>query len=272
MTLEIGVMLPTSTPDPSTPILGDIREAARLAEELGLDSVWSTDHLVASAPILDSTAVLGVAAGATERIRIGYGVLLLALRPVAWAAKQISTLQYVSGGRLEVGVGTGGVNHGDIGWRAAGQSFADRGPRTDEALRRLPSLIAGEPTVLDDGTEVTLAPGASVPPILIGGDSLRARRRAAEFGEAWISVGTEPEDIAEHRAQLADLAAAHGRPAPYPIVVATNLAADPKQALDQLTAYAAAGTRRVVVPSTGADWRAVYETAAALKQELAAAL
>ena len=152
MTLEIGVMLPTSTPDPAVPILGDIKRAARSAEELGLDSVWSTDHLIASAPILDSTAVLGAAAGATERIRLGYGVLLLALRPVAWAAKQISTLQHVSGGRIEVGVGTGNPAHGDIGWRAAGQPFADRGDRTDAFLRVLPGLIAGAPTVLPDGT------------------------------------------------------------------------------------------------------------------------
>ena len=58
VTIKIGVILPTSTPDPAQPILGDVRASARLAEQTGLDSVWSTDHLVASAPILDSTVVL----------------------------------------------------------------------------------------------------------------------------------------------------------------------------------------------------------------------
>ena len=70
--------------------------------------------------MLDSTVVLATAAAVTERITIGYGVMLLALRPVAWAAKQISSLQYVSGERVVLGVGTGNPAHGDIGWRAAG--------------------------------------------------------------------------------------------------------------------------------------------------------
>jgi alkanesulfonate monooxygenase SsuD/methylene tetrahydromethanopterin reductase-like flavin-dependent oxidoreductase (luciferase family) len=62
MPVEVGVILPTSTPDPARPILGDVRASARCAEQLGLDSVWSTDHLIASAPILDSTVVLATAA------------------------------------------------------------------------------------------------------------------------------------------------------------------------------------------------------------------
>jgi alkanesulfonate monooxygenase SsuD/methylene tetrahydromethanopterin reductase-like flavin-dependent oxidoreductase (luciferase family) len=97
------------------------------------------------------------AAAVTMRITIGYGVMLLALRPVAWAAKQISSLQCVSGNRVALGVGTGNPVHGDTGWRAAGMSFADRGRRTDESLRVLPALVAGEPAVLADGLEVTLA-------------------------------------------------------------------------------------------------------------------
>ncbi|MDN2501149.1 LLM class flavin-dependent oxidoreductase, partial [Nocardia nova] len=161
--MRLGTFLPTSTPDPQQPILGDVGAAARFAEEAGLDSVWSTDHLVASAAILESSVTLATAAAVTERIQIGYGVLLLALRPAAWAAKQIGALQYVSSDRLLLGVGTGNPAHGDIGWRAAGLSFADRGRRTDENLRVLPDLIAGRPAVLPDGTEVTLAPGAKVP-------------------------------------------------------------------------------------------------------------
>ena len=93
MAIKIGVFLPVSTPDPSRPILGDVRASARFAEQAGLDSVWTTDHLIASAPMLDATVVLATAAAVTERITIGFGVMLLALRPAAWAAKQISSLQ-----------------------------------------------------------------------------------------------------------------------------------------------------------------------------------
>ena len=270
MTLEIGVFLPTSTPDPAVPIIGDVKKAARSAEELGLDSVWATDHLIASAPLLDSTTVLGAAAGATERIRIGYGVLLLALRPVAWAAKQISTLQHVSGGRLQVGVGTGNPAHGDLGWRASGRSFADRGAYTDESLRLLPGLIAGKPTVLPDGTEVTLAPGTSVPPILVAGDAPRARRRAAEFGEGWIGIGTPSEQVARILAELAELAAGYGRPAPYAVIVGPPVAEDPKQAAEQLAGYAEAGVREVFLVPRGADWHRAYEEAAAVRALLGA--
>ena len=207
VTVEIGVILPTSTPDPGQPILGDVRASARLAEELGLDSIWSTDHLVASAPILDSTAVLATAAAVTERITIGFGVMLLALRPVAWAAKQISTLQYLTGDRVVLGIGTGNPAHGDIGWRAAGLSYSDRGRRTDEALRVLPALVTGQPAVLDDGLEVTLAPGATMPPVLVAGNGDRALRRAAAYGDGWMSIGLSPEDAATGSATLRELAA-----------------------------------------------------------------
>ncbi|MEU6188848.1 LLM class flavin-dependent oxidoreductase [Nocardia sp. NPDC047038] len=268
MTLEIGIILPTSTPDPAKPILGDVRAAARLAEASGLDSVWSTDHLVASAPILDSTVVLATAAAATDRIRIGYGVMLLALRPVAWAAKQIATLQYVSGDRLILGVGTGNPAHGDVGWRAAGASFAERGRRTDEALSLLPDLVAGRPVVLPDGTEVALAPGATMPPVLVAGDAERARRRAAAYAEGWVAIGLEPSEIGAHVAELSALAAEYGRPPLTVTVVAPPLATDPGQAAEQLSAYAEAGAARVVLALPGPEWQAGYEFAAKIKEQL----
>ncbi|MGW4715698.1 LLM class flavin-dependent oxidoreductase [Nocardia sp. NPDC004260] len=268
MTLEVGIILPTSTPDPARPILGDVRAAARLAEEGGLDSVWSTDHLVASAPMLDSTVVLATAAAATDRIRIGYGVLLLALRPVAWAAKQIATLQYVSGDRLILGVGTGNPAHGDVAWRAAGASFAERGRRTDEALRVLPGLVAGRPVVLPDGTEVALAPGATMPPVLVAGDAERARRRAAEYAEGWVAIGLEPNQVGAHVAELAALAAEYGRPPLTVTVVAPTLATDLGRASEQLAAYAEAGAARVILAVSGPEWQADYEFAAKAKAQL----
>ncbi|WP_075743811.1 MULTISPECIES: LLM class flavin-dependent oxidoreductase [Actinoalloteichus] len=265
MTIETGVFLPSSSPRPGQPISVEIRESARFAEEAGLDSVWSTDHLVASAPIMDSTVVLATAAAVTERITLGFGVLLPALRPAAWAAKQVSTLQLLSGDRIVLGVGTGNPEHGDIGWRAAGVSFQDRGARTDEALRVLPGLITGAATVLDDGTAVTLAPGSTLPPVLVAGNGRRALRRAAEFGDGWLSIGMSVEQVASALVSLTELAEEHGRPSPRAAVVAPVLGTDPRQAADQLAAYAAAGTERVVLAPTGAGWRQDYEFAAAVR-------
>jgi alkanesulfonate monooxygenase SsuD/methylene tetrahydromethanopterin reductase-like flavin-dependent oxidoreductase (luciferase family) len=265
VTLELGMILPTSTPDPERPVLGDVRASARLAEELGLDSVWSTDHLIASAPMLDSTVVLATAAAVTERITVGYNVLLLALRAPAWAAKQISALQYVSGDRLVLGVGTGNPAHGDIGWRAAGTTYEDRGRRTDEALRVLPDLVTGRPTVLADGLEVTLAPGATMPPLLVAGNGRAALRRAAAFGDGWVSIGLTPEAIAAGVAEVGRLAAGHGRPGPKATIVAPSLDTDPAKAAAQLAAYAEAGTERAILGVTSPDWRRDYEFAAEVR-------
>ncbi|WP_431956839.1 LLM class flavin-dependent oxidoreductase [Nocardia lijiangensis] len=266
MTLHLGAILPTSSPDPEHPILGDVRAAARFAEQAGLESVWSTDHLVASAPILDSTVALATAAAVTDRLRIGYGVLLLALRPVAWAAKQIGALQYVSENRVLLGVGTGNPAHGDLGWRAAGASFADRGKHTDEALRVLPDLVAGKPVTLADGAEFALAPGAAMPPILVAGDGPRARRRAAEFADGWITIGASPADVAAAGRELSTLAETFGRNAPAITVVAPPLAAAPRQAADQLAEYAASGAERVILAPSPAGWEASYEFAAELQR------
>jgi alkanesulfonate monooxygenase SsuD/methylene tetrahydromethanopterin reductase-like flavin-dependent oxidoreductase (luciferase family) len=268
MSVEIGVILPTSTPDPERVILGDVRASARFAEDNGLDSVWATDHLVASAPMLDSTVVLAMAAAVTERITVGFGVMLLALRPVAWAAKQVSTLQRLSGDRLVLGVGTGNPAHGDIGWRAAGAPFPDRGDRTDQALRLLPALVTGQVAQLDGGLAVTLAPGSTMPPVLIAGNGSRARHRAAEFGDGWISIGLSPDDVAEGVAELTGLAARHGRPAPRATVVGPMVDADPKLAAAQLIRYAEAGAERVILPPTGPDWKRDYEFAARVRGNL----
>ena len=263
MAIKIGVILPASTPDPAHSILGDIRASARFAEQTGLDSVWTTDHLIASAPMLDASVVLATAAAVTERITIGYGVMLLALRPAAWAAKQISSLQYVSGNRIALGVGTGNPVHGDTGWRAAGMSFADRGRRTDESLRVLPALVTGKPAVLEYGLEVTLSPGSVMPPVLIAGDGDRAMRRAAAFGDGWISIALPPEEVPARLSTLGELAAGLGRPVPRLTVVGPVLDPDRGKAAAQLAAYAEAGTERVILIPSG-DWQRDYERAGEL--------
>ncbi|GAA3079213.1 alkanesulfonate monooxygenase SsuD/methylene tetrahydromethanopterin reductase-like flavin-dependent oxidoreductase (luciferase family) [Kribbella aluminosa] len=252
MSLEFGVILPTSTPDPERPILGDVKESARYAEEVGLDSIWSTDHLVASAPLLESSVVLATAAAVTERITIGYNVMLLALRPVAWAAKQISTLQYVSNNRVVLGVGTGNPAHGAAGWQAAGVEYADRGRLTDDALAVLPDLIAGT------HPDIKISPSAKVPPIFVAGSGVRAQRRAAKYADGWATIALPPEEVRANLARINELADGKQLKA---TVVAPQLTGDP---LEQLAAYEAAGTERIILPPTG-DWRHDYDHAAELR-------
>jgi alkanesulfonate monooxygenase SsuD/methylene tetrahydromethanopterin reductase-like flavin-dependent oxidoreductase (luciferase family) len=138
--LSIGVILPSVTT-----AFGDVADRARRAEDIGLDAVFSGDHLAADPPTLDGTVLLATAAAATVRLKIGFGVMVLALRHPAWAAKQIASLQHVTGNRLVLGVGTGGAVHGRAAWDAVGIPFAERGRRTDAALDVLPGLVAGRP-------------------------------------------------------------------------------------------------------------------------------
>lgn len=167
---------------------------ARHVEDCGLDGVAVGDHLAAAVPSAESTLTLAVAAAATRRITVGFGVMVLALRHPAWAAKQVATLQRLSGNRVILGIGIGGAVHGTAAWDAVGVPYRDRAARTDASLAILRGLIAGEPTSFPGGAELTLAPGAQPPPVWIGGTGPASRRRAVTHADAWypsmFPVGT----------------------------------------------------------------------------------
>jgi alkanesulfonate monooxygenase SsuD/methylene tetrahydromethanopterin reductase-like flavin-dependent oxidoreductase (luciferase family) len=216
VTPAIGIFLPTMSERNAAP--GDVAAAARHAEVLGFESVWVVDQLVAGTgvPVLDSAVALAAAAAATSRIGLAYGVLVVPLHPLAWLAKQVASLQHVSGGRLILGVGAGGDRHSES-WAAAGVPRGERGRRTDQALQILPQLLAGRPARLaenQDSPAVALAPPAAVPPIVVGGMSEPALRRAARYGDGWFPLPAPLPVVTEARARLNELAAQYGRPAP----------------------------------------------------------
>ena len=209
---EIGVFLPTMSAAGAA--VADVIVAARQAEELSFESVWAVDQLIAGrgAPFVDSTVALAAAAGATSHIHLAYGVMVLPLRPVVWAAKQVASLQYVSGERVLFGVGVGGDRH-ERSWAAAGVPRRERGRRTDDALAVLPDLIAGNVVDLD-GAQVQLAPGVTVPPIIVGGMAEAALLRAAAHADSWFTLPLKPELLVPAADRLAELAAELGRPRP----------------------------------------------------------
>jgi alkanesulfonate monooxygenase SsuD/methylene tetrahydromethanopterin reductase-like flavin-dependent oxidoreductase (luciferase family) len=271
-----------------TPV--DMRSAARHLEDLGFESAWVVDQLVAGTgvPFLDSTVALTTAAAVTSRIRLGFGVMIVPLHPVVWVAKQVASLQQASADRVILGVGAGGDRH-QLAWQAAGVARGERGKRTDDALRVLPSLIAGEPTQLGDAS-VALAPPASVPPILVGGMSEPAMRRAVDHADGWFLLPALPAAVAGYAAKLGELAASRGRPRPtITAAIGTALTPDPslpsedtliRQLADpdgmfgippeaipsmlvrgapaalaeHLAPYAEAGAERLVISVAGGDW------------------
>jgi len=197
-------------------------EVARAAERAGLDHVWVPDHLVFHRPILEATTALAVVAGATERVRLGTAILNPTLRSVTWLAKQLATLATLAPDRLVLGVGLGGEYEPEF--RAAGVNPRERGKRLDEALMLLSLLLAGGP-VMYHGLQDVDCPGlapvpAAVPAVLVGGRGEPALQRAARFGDAWLPMWMDPEQIAAARERLAEQAAECGRRAPGVALVA----------------------------------------------------
>jgi alkanesulfonate monooxygenase SsuD/methylene tetrahydromethanopterin reductase-like flavin-dependent oxidoreductase (luciferase family) len=177
----------------------------------------------------------------TEHIELGFSVMLLGMRPIAWSAKQLVTIDSLSGGRLLLGVGVGGEFPQEFA--AAGVPVAERGARLNESLEVLPDLLRGQP-VEHSGRTLQLRipalepPISSVPPVYVGGRGEAALRRAARFGDMWLPMWLEPEVLADRSARLAELAEEHGRPRPgVALLVGVNVDDDADQARREAEAH-----------------------------------
>lgn len=187
---------------------------ARVASS-GLDHVFVADHV----SFHDGLGMDGVVQAATllashETLRVQIGVYLLALRHPVPVARQIATLCDAAPGRLVLGVGVGGEDRHEI--LVCGVDPATRGRRTDEALMALRGLLSGEPFTLHgeffdfEAARIRPAPAPPVP-IVIGGRSDAALRRAARFGDGWLGVWCSPARYAKTLARIEEEAAGLGR-------------------------------------------------------------
>jgi probable F420-dependent oxidoreductase len=201
VTVLVGIQgsgqLAGKLPDP-----GRFRAVAELAEELGYDSIWAGEHLSFVNPILDLGVALAIFAAVTERITLGAGVVLLPLRHPSLVAKQAASLDYLSRGRLVLGVGVGGEGAKDF--EAAGVPLAERGARADEGIAALRALFGPRPASFAGRfyafTDVSIEPApaqAGGPPILVGGRSRSAERRAGRLGDGWFPYLVSPRAFAE---------------------------------------------------------------------------
>ena len=202
---------PVGMPDPDVVI-----EFAQAAEELGFDSLWVGDHILWRTPLLEPLTLLAAVATRTKRIRLGTGVLLLPLRQPTVVAKMVATLDYLSRGRVILGVGVGGENPKEF--EACGVPPGERGRRTDEGIEILRRLWT-ESSASFAGqfwrfSEVDLQPKPvqqPCPPVWIGGRSEAALRRAGRLGDGWIDYFVTPQGFRESMARIAAHGAAAGR-------------------------------------------------------------
>ena len=174
-------------------------DVARSVEALGFDALFFGDHVFFNVPNPETLTLLAAVSAVTHRIAVGTGVLLLALRQPAVVAKELATIDYLSEGRLVVGVGVGGEF--ELEWRALGVPLGSRGARTDEHLALMQALWSGRRVEFDGrfcqmrdvvGSPSPTRPGG--PPIWIGGRSDRALARAARY-DGWCAYALAPRAI-----------------------------------------------------------------------------
>jgi probable F420-dependent oxidoreductase len=215
--MKIGVfatfMSPLATPD----LIADF---GRKAEAIGVESIWMGEHVVLfdqmefpypgsadgripvpeNGGLLDTVATIGFLAGATARIRFGSGVALISQRNPIYTAKEFATLDWLTGGRIDFGVGVGWCKEEVI---ACGYSWEDRGKRSDEFLELVGRLWRDPVTTFVgehfDVQQARLDPKpvqADGLPIIVGGYSPAAFRRASRFGRGWYGFGLDPRGTA----------------------------------------------------------------------------
>jgi probable F420-dependent oxidoreductase len=209
---------------------------ARRSEELGFDSLWVTDHVVVPEPyremfgptVYDPLSVLAFLAAHTQRTRLGTAVLVIPYRNPVVVAKQLSTIDNLSGGRLVFGTGAGWAREE---FDALGVPYSERGPITDEYLRVILELWTS-PSPEFDGRYVSLHDVSAEPrpvqqphpPVLIGGYGKRAIRRAVAIGQGWLPDGMSLPDLRSAIDYLRHAAEAAGRdPDSLEVVLRTGL-------------------------------------------------
>jgi probable F420-dependent oxidoreductase len=197
-----------------------IARVAERAEHWGIDSFWLSDHLLAPSPELDVVATLGLLASRTSRMKLGPSVLLLNLRNPLLAARAFASLDYLSGGRMVMAVGTG-ANLAD--YAACGIPAEGRGRRLEEGIEVL-RTVWREKNASFHGKffnfdNVTLEPRPAPRPnndfgtmdIWIGGRSEAALRRTARMGDGFFASFQTPEEFARSISRIRTYAAEFGR-------------------------------------------------------------
>lgn len=230
--MKIGLFAPLRSPVATPEFLTDL---GREADQRGLGSIWLGEHVVmfpsyessypgardgkfrfpAQSGLLDMVAALGFLAAVTRNVRLGTGICILPQNNPVYVAKEYATVDFLSQGRLDFGIG--------VGWSweefaACGVPFEQRGARCDEYLeviRRLwcdeISSFSGKFYTLEDCLLYPKPVQQPMVPITVGGHSKAALRRTARVGSGWYGVNIDPDETATILAELDGYLAEEGR-------------------------------------------------------------
>jgi probable F420-dependent oxidoreductase len=263
---EFGVVLPNHGSSVSLQRLLDIASAA---EDLGFDSVWTTEHVVvgADAPpfyaqVIEPLTVLAFLAASLRRVKLGTSVLILPLHSPFVVAKQATTLQALSGGRFRLGVGAGWH---ETEYRITGIPFAERAARTAEAMRVIRALWSGQSSFegrfwsFRDAVFGPLPEPA--PELWVGTESMALLRQARKLGAIWHPFAPPVQRLAaqsqacpQKRIVPRFRVRLHGRPASP-----STLGGTTEDVAQRLHEMRRAGTAGAILSFAGAEERAVTD-------------
>jgi probable F420-dependent oxidoreductase len=269
--VQIGYVLPNSwgLPDPRN----DIELAVR-AEQLGAGSLWVSHHVIHTGFVsdrlqrgnyYDPLISLTAAALATTKVRLGTSVLVLGYLNPFVTAKQLATIDWLSGGRVDAGVGVGALRAEFDATNVV--PYERRGDYADEFIDVMRSLWATGKSSFHGSffsfDEVEAYPGPFRPgglPILIGGNGARATRRVVSRGDGWHGIGLDPDAAGAYHRRLADELTSAGRSVEgFPFQVRLHIdAADLDLASwrQKAVAYAQAGVSDLVLAPQTRDLEA----------------
>jgi probable F420-dependent oxidoreductase len=244
-------------------------DVARACDDTGVDRLVVNDHVVMGrrtdayvwgrfptapdGPWLEPLTVLAAMASVTERVRLATGILIAPLRPAAVLAKTVATLDVLSGGRLDLGVGTGWQSEE---YDAVGLDFDARAQRLDDTIgacrvlwSSMPASFTSETTSFDDTFCAPQPAQQRLPVWFAGALTARNLRRIVELGDGWIPImGASLDDI---RAGAERLRAATERPlvvqAPAPVEKAADGSRDPAATMAGVPSLLAAGANDIYV-------------------------
>ena len=221
---------------------GDIRRWATAVEELGYDHILAYDHVLGAStdarpdwhgytsedPFHEVFVLFGYLAAITRTVELATGVLVLPQRQTALVAKQAAEVDVLSGGRLRLGIGIG---WNEVEYGALGESFGDRGARSEEQVGLMRELWS-TPVITHagrwhhvDSAGINPRPAAGMIPVWLGGSADQTLRRVARIGDGWLPTG-DPDRAREKLDRLRDYARRAGRqPGDIGIEARLNLAA-----------------------------------------------
>ena len=265
--MKVGLFAPLRSPVATPELIADL---GRGAEARGMSSIWLGEHVVMftqyestypgspdgkfvfpeGSGLLDMTATLGYLAANTSTLRLCTGIRILPQANPVYTAKEYATLDFISKGRIELGIG--------VGWSweefaACGVPWERRGARCDEYIEVMRTLWCDERSAFD-GEFYTLPECLMYPkpvqkpmiPLAIGGHSKGALRRAARYGSGWFGINIDPSQTRVLIERLNEQLLAEGRrPGDLRIIVgATNDQMRP----ELIQAYAEVGVDEVLIP------------------------